>query len=319
MFRKLTYMLTNDRQNLMALLVVLLIAVVLLFVLRDDEKPTTDSGNAGAASTQRHSHHPRYYAQPSQHITLTTFDPNTADSTQLLALGLQPWQVRAIYRYRAAGGVYTCPEDFARLYGLSAKKYRELRPYIRISDDYRPASEVYGRRHQTLQATNSQQQTTNSYPSTPTTHHLTTTTQHPTPTTQHKLAAGETLNINAADTTALCRIPGIGPYFARRIARYRERLGGFVTSRQLLEIEGFPESALPYFDDTHTTGNIRKLNLNTATSEQLRRHPYITYIMARDITEYRRQKGRITSLSDLRLLPSFPKETIDRLRPYVEY
>ena len=39
---------------------------------------------------------------------LFAFDPNTADSTALLRLGLRPWQVRAIYRYRARGGVTSC-------------------------------------------------------------------------------------------------------------------------------------------------------------------------------------------------------------------
>ena len=73
------------------------------------------------------------------------FDPNTADSSQLLRLGLQPWQVRNILKYRAKGGVYREPTDFARVYGLTVKQYRELEPYIRISPDYRPASEVYGR------------------------------------------------------------------------------------------------------------------------------------------------------------------------------
>ena len=70
------------------------------------------------------------------------FDPNTADSTTLLRLGLQPWQVANIYRYRSHGGIYRRPEDFARLYGLTQKQYRELEPYIRISADYRPAVEL---------------------------------------------------------------------------------------------------------------------------------------------------------------------------------
>ena len=30
--------------------------------------------------------------------------------------------------------------DFARLYGLTRKQYRELEPYITIGDDYEPAS-----------------------------------------------------------------------------------------------------------------------------------------------------------------------------------
>ena len=61
-----------------------------------------------------------YYAvAPNHRAERFCFDPNTADSTQLLRLGLQPWQVRNIYRYRARGGIYRTREDFARLYGLT--------------------------------------------------------------------------------------------------------------------------------------------------------------------------------------------------------
>src|SRR3712207_7580652 len=40
----------------------------------------------------------------------------------------------------AKGGIYRSPESFARLYGLTRKQYRELKPYIVIGDDYLPAS-----------------------------------------------------------------------------------------------------------------------------------------------------------------------------------
>ena len=79
-------------------------------------------------------------------VKLVVFDPNTADSTTLLSLGLQRWQVRNIYRYRRAGGIYRRKEDFARLYGLTAGQYRQLEPYIRIGADYQPAVTLTDRR-----------------------------------------------------------------------------------------------------------------------------------------------------------------------------
>ena len=44
------------------------------------------------------------YAVPEEKVETFPFDPNTADSTTLLKLGLAPWQVRAIYKYRAKHG-----------------------------------------------------------------------------------------------------------------------------------------------------------------------------------------------------------------------
>lgn len=218
------------------------------------------------------------------------FDPNTADSTQLLRLGLRPWQVRNIYKYRAAGGVYRKPSDFARLYGLTQKQYKELKPYIRISDDYRPSADFV--------------------PSQP--EHSRDTVRYPA-----KITLKQRIAVNTADTNMLKRIPGIGSFYARKIVNYRKRLGGFVDLAQLKEIDGFPEDALQYM--CIPDGEISKLNVNKLTLNQLKAHPYINFYQARTIIEYRRLKGPLRSLDDLRLHPDFPAEVIKKLEPYVEF
>ena len=223
---------------------------------------------------------------------LYAFDPNTADSTLLLSLGLQPWQVRSIYRYRAKGGIYRQPSDFARLYGLTVKQYKELLPYIHISDEYKPAAEVYGR----TDAVRSGRDTLR-YPV--------------------KLQPGQYVTLDDADTASLRKVPGIGRYYASRIVRYRNDLGGYVSVAQLSEIEGIPEAALSYF--RVTGGAVRKLNLNRLTLNELKHHPYINFYQARRIIDYRRLKGPLHSIDDLRLLKDFSQRDIERLRPYVEF
>lgn len=223
---------------------------------------------------------------------LSAFDPNTADSTLLLSLGLQPWQVRSIYRYRAKGGIYRQPSDFARLYGLTVKQYKELLPYIHISDEYKPAAEVYGR----TDAVKSGRDTLR-YPV--------------------KLQPGQYVTLDDADTASLRKVPGIGRYYASRIVRYRNDLGGYVSVAQLSEIEGIPEAALSYF--RVTGGAVRKLNLNRLTLNELKHHPYINFYQARRIIDYRRLKGPLHSIDDLRLLKDFSQRDIERLRPYVEF
>lgn len=223
---------------------------------------------------------------------LSAFDPNTADSTLLLSLGLQPWQVRSIYRYRAKGGIYRQPSDFARLYGLTVKQYKELLPYIHISDEYKPAAEVYG----STDAVRSGRDTLR-YPV--------------------KLQPGQYVTLDDADTASLRKVPGIGRYYASRIVRYRNDLGGYVSVAQLSEIEGIPEAALSYFKVTG--GAVRKLNLNRLTLNELKHHPYINFYQARRIIDYRRLKGPLHSIDDLRLLKDFSQRDIERLRPYVEF
>lgn len=323
----------NDRSFALGVLVTAIALIALLFAgnggkeaesgedNRDSLKASSDTraGKGYARSEYSLSDNGKgYYAAEPKEVCLRAFDPNTADSTTLLLLGLTPWQVKNIYRYRAAGGVYTCKEDFARLYGLSVKKYRELEPYIRISPEYRPASEVY---HKAYGRPAEQREGQNAaVASRPMTASDSTVARAIAYDEVRKLRKGETIALNLADTTELRSVPGIGRYYARKIARYREQLGGFTSVEQLKEIDDFPLSALPYFSLDNDGGqHIRKININKASTEELRRHPYITPVMARQIRRYIQMKGRIEHLSDLRLLPSFTPETIERLLPYIEY
>ena len=237
------------------------------------------------------------------------FDPNTADSTQLLRLGLKPWQVRSIYRYRAKGGVFSEPADFARVYGLTLKQYRELKPYIRIGRDYQPAARFVDSRRSAYGSSGSSSGSSVGHNGLAVARD---TVKYPI-----KLRPSQHLAVNTADTTALKRVPGIGSYYARRIVAYREKLGGFSSVQQLREIEGMPDEAIPYL--TVDPKAIRKLHINKLTLSQLRKHPYLNYYQARDIVDYRRLQGPITSLSQLALLKDFTSHDIERLAPYIEY
>ncbi len=280
------------------LLVVIVLSVILIGVMDNGNMSTrlaqTDSLTADTSIYVKSPRRQRHYVYNVETAPreLFVFDPNTADSTQLLRLGLQPWQVQNIYKYRAKGGVYRKPSDFARLYGLTVKQYEELLPYIRISDKYRPAAELYGDEPE-----RKYERDTMRYPV--------------------KLQPGQYVALDNADTTALKKVPGIGRYYASQIVRYRNALGGFVSVSQLMEIEGFPEESLPYFK---VSGHaVRKLNLNRLTLNQLKRHPYINFYQARHILDYRRLKGPLRSLDDLKLLKDFTPRDIERLRPYVEF
>lgn len=235
-----------------------------------------------------------YYAVTPKAVRRFPFDPNTADSTQLLALGLSPWQVRNIYKYRAAGGIYRRKQDFGRVYGMTNKQFRELEPYIHISDDFQPyrANIDAQLRHD---SSSKSIVTRNDV----------------------KLKAGQRVELNGSDSTQLMRVPGIGRYYARQIENRRKWLGGFYTTDQLLEIDDFPKDAINYFYVNESL--IKKININKASLSELKRHPYINYYQARDILDYRRLRGSIKSLNDLRLLKDFTEQDINRLKHYVEY
>lgn len=288
----LFYLNRHDRRILLVLLSVAAGCLLMMWLSGDEfSKESSITSITSSTSFSRDSSSSRtssYYQQPVQ-AERFVFDPNTADSTQLFRLGLQAWQVRNIYKYRAAGGIYRKKEDFARLYGLTVKQYRELEPYIQISSDYLPASTLV------KEDVPAYQRDTLRYPI--------------------KIAENETVNLNVSDTAIYKKVPGIGSYYARRIADYSQRLGGFVSVNQLDEIDNFPREAKKYF--VVSTSQVHKMNVNRLSLNELKHHPYINYYQAKAIVDYRRLHGPLHSLDDLRLLPDFSDEVINRLTPYV--
>lgn len=300
----LFYLNKSDRQVVVVLLVLAVVALGIAYFVGGKEPSPQQAGPTSADSLRQSvTKQTHYYNVEGRRVELFPFDPNTADSTQLLRLGLQPFMVRNIYKYRAAGGVYRDKTDFSRLYGLTVKQYRELEPYIRISPDYRPASTLHIPHERYTTAQDDRR---------PAVADSTVNARY-TP----KIAEGETVDLNALDTTVYQRVPGIGSYRARRILDYGRRLGGFVSVDQLGEIDDFPMESAIFF--TISSKNVMKLNVNKLSLNELKRHPYINYYQARAIVDYRRQQGSINDLHELQLLDVFPPEAIDRLLPYVSY
>lgn len=256
----------------------------------------------------------RYYAVDASQPESFPFDPNEADSTQLLRLGLAPFQVRSIYRYRAKGGRFSTKDDFRRVYRLTNEQWEHLSPLIRIASKYRlvdvapqadkrrsshPASSVVDTIVHRIAPDSS-------------------ATSRPKPVYVQKLSGDETIDINLADSALLCRVPGIGPYFARRIIQYRRRLGGFASADQLLQIENFPADALAWMQVPDTC-QVQKLQINRLSTRKLMKHPYMGYYRASEIADYRRVHGPIRSIEVLKSLPHFTEDDIIRLAPYLSF
>ena len=231
---------------------------------------------------------PSFQSSPQREIKLAIFDPNTADSTTLLSLGLPSRMVKNILHYRNKQGKFRYPEDFRKIYGLTEEQYRTLYPYIQITKDFSSKDTVRLLTAQSVQRD-----------------------------TLMKYLPGTIISLNSADTTELKKIPGIGSSIARMMVNYRERLGGFFRIEQLQEIHLKAEKLRPWFSiDTHQT---RRINVNKAGMERMMHHPYINYYQAKVIIEYRKKKGSLKSLKQLSLYEEFTPIDLERLEPYICY
>lgn len=240
---------------------------------------------------QRRSYAPPYPRSVSE-AQLFSFDPNEADSATLRRLGLPWWVARHVVRYRQRGGSFRYADDFEKIYGLDQADFQRLRPYIALPP--RPAPTA-ARPPQlwmpdTVRA--------DSLPPRP-----------------PKLAPGTLTELNSADTTRLQMIPGIGSAIARRIIAYREQLGGFYRLEQLAEINLDHTQLRSWLSIDERL--IRRINLNRAGIERLRRHPYLNFYQARTLVEYRRTEGEIKSLKPFALSEDFTTADFERISHYV--
>lgn len=135
------------------------------------------------------------------------FDPNGLSEEQWHKLGLSDRQIKVIKNYESKGGKFYKKEDLKKIYSIKPDQYAQLEPYISIqftkSTISHPSSSEF-KSNQNLNSINTR----------------------------------VIIDLNEADSSKLETIRGIGPAFASRIIKYRNRLGGFHSKEQLREVYG---------------------------------------------------------------------------------
>ena len=306
--KRLPFFTPSQRRALLVIEWLLLLAIIVLSVWRWQ---SADSGSEKRKAMSRKSDYvvrDITYATAEDSVEVFPFDPNTADSTMLLRLGLSPWQVRSIYRYRAKRGRYSRVEEFRNVPNLTVEQWVRLEPYIRIAPRFRYVEREEPReRREPARAVE------------PPVAEVCCENVVPCDTFPRrvKLRVGQTVDVNTADTTLLKMVPGIASKRAARIVAYRNALGGFVTKEQAMEATEMPDSVLRYM--TLSSQPVRRVNVNRLSVSQLMKHPYISFYQAKAISEYRRDQGAIQSIDVLRKLDEFRPTDIEKLHPYLEF
>ena len=214
---------------------------------------------------------------------LFRFDPNKLDSTGFIRLGIPPYMVTRIIKYRTKGGIFQMPDDFAKIYGMKESLYEELRPYIHIENLQKNTSSPIVKKEEK---------------------------RRPVSTTK--------IELNCADATTLKKLKGIGTVYAERIVKYRESLGGFYRIEQLKEVYGISEelflSLIPFV--TVDTAQIKKIRLNHDLNSRFR-HPYLKKEQLSALISFQQKNQTISSFEALKELSAFSDENWERLMPYL--
>lgn len=214
-------------------------------------------------------------------LTPFPFDPNNLPEEQWKALGLNDRQIKSIKNYEVKGGKFYKKEDFKKMYCITATEYSILEPYITIKESPKPSFKDDFKKNE---------------------------------------KNSKIVELNSADTTELQTLKGIGKYFAIKIVAYRKLLGGFANVAQLLEVKGMDTARYDVIKNfvSINSAAIRKQNVNTATFDELKKHPYIGYNIALSLINYRQVHGNFKTLAEIKNSALITEKVYVKISPYLK-
>jgi len=212
------------------------------------------------------------------------FDPNTLPVEGWQKLGLNEKTSKTIEKYRSKGGKFYKREDIKKIWGMPPGFYEKVKDYIVFTSVkiHHPQNDFEKKTH----------------------------------TKPEKKVL--VVNINEADTSDFIALPGIGGKLAARIVNFRDKLGGFYSVEQVGETYGLPDSTFQKIKILlQLSSPVKKFNINTATKDELKSHPYIKWNLANAIVEYRNQHGAYKSLDELKKIALIDEATFERIVHYL--
>ena len=207
------------------------------------------------------------------------FDPNQLDLEGWMQLGLSKKQAEVVLNFAKRG--LKSNEDLKKVFVLSDEFIDAIK-----DSTYYPEGKLYKRERDAVTATDTRQLF---------------------------------VPVNEATEEQLMDIPGIGPFYAKKIVEYRGQLGGYVQKEQLMEIwkldvEKFEE--IRNFIQMDQT-EIKKISLNEATIDELKAHPYISYSIANSIVKLRKQHGDYERIDEIKRSKLINEVLYSKLEPYL--
>ena len=230
--------------------------------------------------------------------SIGSFDPNTVDSLTLIGFGLKDWKVRNFLHYRAAGKVFRSAEEMGKTHGWTEEDVEKVRGYVRVGKEY--GKDGKNGRNEKIGNDGKGWERREDVPER----------------ASNKFRSLTKVDVNTADTALLRRVPGIGGKISEAIVEYRERLGGFYSVEQLMEIKMVSPELLEWFE---VSAEVRKIPVNRASFQALNRHPYISYEQTKALLQYIRLYGKVKDEQALVETGIFTEEEVERLKPYLAF
>lgn len=132
------------------------------------------------------------------------------------------------------------------------------------------------------------------------------------------------IDINKASASDFSQLRGIGEVLSKRIVKYREKLGGFVSIEQVGTTYGIESQVFTQIKSSLVLGDthqVKLLNFNTDSQAVLANHPYISTKLASQIVNFRMKVKPYENFGDIEKLYYFKNqpELLAKLKPYISF
>lgn len=255
------------------------------------KQPDSSSGFAKSYGSDRYyadhkSSDPKASANPG---VLFYFDPNTATTAEWKKLGVRDKTIATIEKYVTKGGRFYKPADIAKIWGLQKHEVDRLLPFVQIRSEF-TAGKYEKKAFEERKPY------------------------------EKPVYTPVIIEINDADTTAFIALPGIGSKLAQRIINFRDKLGGFYKIEQVGETFGLPDSTFQKIRAKLKLDKalIKQINVNTATVDEMKVHPYLRYAVANAVVQYRNQHGNFGAVEEIKKIMLITDDIYNKVVPYLK-
>lgn len=280
---QLPYFSNKQRRALVVFVVIIVVLQVVILVVKDKSFAKETAEYKVDAVTQLQIDSLKQLAL--KKFDLQPFNPNFITDYKGFKLGMTTAEIDKLLKFRSTGKYVNSAAEFQQVTGVSKEVLDKISPYFKFPEwTQNKKSDTY--------------------------------------TENSEKVVFKNIDINKATIEDLVALSGIGDYFANAVINEREKLGGFVSIHQIDFIKGLRPEAIKILKQNTVVKNssaINKVNINTASKEQLAQIPYINSYIARQIVVYRSKQENPLKIEDLEKIKSFPLDKLKIIKLYLAF
>ncbi|PCJ92654.1 MAG: hypothetical protein COA50_15220 [Flavobacteriaceae bacterium] len=281
----------QERSGIFFLLLVIILFQGAHFYFNIQSVPETESPFSVNAELQAEIDALKKLQAEKDSFKMYPFNPNFISDHKGYALGMSVMEIDRLHAFRALNQFANSVDEFQEVTQVSDSLLHKISPYFKFPEWTQKKSKRL---------------TTSS------------TAAKSSMLVRQKVVEVRDLNLITAEELKI--INGIGEKLSARIIKFRNRLGGVLVNEQLLDVYGLEpivvERTLKRFRVLQPP-QIKQININTASINEISNLVYISYSVAQKIVDYRENNGRINSFDELRDIEGFANDKIDRIQLYL--